>query len=119
MMQGSLLIMCIFWKYRQRRLGIDDFGNPLDLELDREAELPCSVIPGLVGEENPATVSVALADALESAAETDVRSEGVLEVGDEAVSEATPLLGSDSRDSKITERNVGVGWLSWFKHNIT
>lgn len=28
-MQGSLLIMCIFWKVRQHRLGVDDFGNPL------------------------------------------------------------------------------------------
>ena len=27
-MQGSLLTMCIFWKIRQRKLGIDDFGNP-------------------------------------------------------------------------------------------
>ncbi|KXN81581.1 hypothetical protein AN958_04420 [Leucoagaricus sp. SymC.cos] len=28
-MQASLLVMCIAWKFRQRRLGIDDFGNPL------------------------------------------------------------------------------------------
>ncbi|KZS96693.1 hypothetical protein SISNIDRAFT_424279 [Sistotremastrum niveocremeum HHB9708] len=28
-MQGSLLIMCLFWKARQRRLGIDDFGVPV------------------------------------------------------------------------------------------
>ncbi|PFH53501.1 hypothetical protein AMATHDRAFT_54629 [Amanita thiersii Skay4041] len=27
-MQGSLLTMCIIWKLRQRRLGIDDFGQP-------------------------------------------------------------------------------------------
>ena len=27
-MQGSLSTICIFWKIRQRRLGIDDFGNP-------------------------------------------------------------------------------------------
>ena len=27
-MQGSLLTMCIFWKIRQRRLGIDNLGNP-------------------------------------------------------------------------------------------
>jgi len=26
-MQGALLVLCIAWKYRQRRLGIDDFGN--------------------------------------------------------------------------------------------
>lgn len=27
-MQSMLLVMCIAWKRRQRRLGIDDFGNP-------------------------------------------------------------------------------------------
>jgi len=29
-MQASLLCMCIAWKFRQRRLKIDDFGRPLD-----------------------------------------------------------------------------------------
>lgn len=29
-MQAMLLVMCIFWKLRQRRLGIDDFGHPID-----------------------------------------------------------------------------------------
>ncbi|KAF8800113.1 hypothetical protein BYT27DRAFT_7200624 [Phlegmacium glaucopus] len=29
-LQGCLLVMCCFWKIRQDRLGIDDFGNPLD-----------------------------------------------------------------------------------------
>jgi len=28
-MQGSLLVMCLIWKTRQTRLGIDDFGNSL------------------------------------------------------------------------------------------
>lgn len=28
-MQGSLLVLCILWKIRQRRLGIDDFGNAI------------------------------------------------------------------------------------------
>lgn len=28
-MQSSLLIMCLVWKVRQRRLGIDDFGYPI------------------------------------------------------------------------------------------
>ena len=28
-MQAMLLVMCICWKVRQRRLGIDDFGHPL------------------------------------------------------------------------------------------
>lgn len=28
-MQGCLLAICIAWKIRQDRLGIDSFGNPL------------------------------------------------------------------------------------------
>ncbi|KAF8604799.1 hypothetical protein BDV93DRAFT_522124 [Ceratobasidium sp. AG-I] len=28
-MQGILLVMCLFWKQRQSRLGIDDYGRPL------------------------------------------------------------------------------------------
>ena len=28
-MQAMLLLMCIAWKFRQRRLRIDDFGHPL------------------------------------------------------------------------------------------
>ena len=31
-MQGALLVLCIVWKYRQGRLGIDDFGNGLLVE---------------------------------------------------------------------------------------
>ena len=29
-LQGCLLIMCCLWKIRQKKLGIDDFGNPVD-----------------------------------------------------------------------------------------
>jgi hypothetical protein len=28
-MQCLLLIMCVAWKFRQHRLGVDDFGHPL------------------------------------------------------------------------------------------
>lgn len=28
-LQAVLLLMCLAWKARQTRLGIDDFGNPL------------------------------------------------------------------------------------------
>jgi hypothetical protein len=42
-MQGILLIMCLFWKIRQRRLRIDDFGQPL-----RDSPLPA--LPGDDGE---------------------------------------------------------------------
>ncbi|KIJ99061.1 hypothetical protein K443DRAFT_8657 [Laccaria amethystina LaAM-08-1] len=79
-MQGTLLTMCIFWKIRQRRLGIDDFGNPLfgsgvtsdgevittaappsNVETDAQGEVTVTVIEdaeyhahgNLVGEETP------------------------------------------------------------------
>lgn len=40
-MQGLLLIMCIYWHRRQQRLGIDDFGNPIDrAEADSNEETP-------------------------------------------------------------------------------
>ncbi|WWC72998.1 uncharacterized protein I206_106962 [Kwoniella pini CBS 10737] len=29
-MQGALLVICVLWKRRQKSLGIDDFGKPLD-----------------------------------------------------------------------------------------
>jgi hypothetical protein len=35
LMQGVLLVMCLCWKVRQRRLRIDDFGQPL-----RDSPLP-------------------------------------------------------------------------------
>jgi len=31
-MQGGLLVLCIVWKYRQGKLGIDDFGNGVLVE---------------------------------------------------------------------------------------
>jgi len=39
-MQGTLLIMCLFWKVRQARLGIDDFGRPLGAEYVDDAVEP-------------------------------------------------------------------------------
>lgn len=32
-MQGTLLVMCLAWKARQARLGIDDFGKPLGFDV--------------------------------------------------------------------------------------
>ena len=38
-MQGILLAMCLVWKARQNRLGIDDFGNPILPAQDERAPL--------------------------------------------------------------------------------
>jgi len=40
-MQGCLLVLCLVWKARQRRLGVDDFGKPLpDHDPDSTAPHP-------------------------------------------------------------------------------
>lgn len=105
-MQGSLLTMCIIFTFRQRRLGIDDFGNPLlssSPNIDAHSpERPMSGneldAPELIGgeEEEPAAIRVALAATLESAAEG-------------MPSEETPLLGI-SKDDQPPSR----GWVAWF-----
>jgi hypothetical protein len=44
-MQASLLVMCIAWKFRQHRLGIDDFGNsvgPTPVEESRRVVMEVS-----------------------------------------------------------------------------
>jgi len=114
-MQCTLLVMCITWKFRQRRLGIDDFGNPLP---DHHGYRPSSSpgvyseeVPGLVisEDDDPAAVSRALAAALESAVETDVRSHGANEIP--SVDEETPLLSAP----KDMHDKGGKGWFNWFQ----
>lgn len=117
-MQGTLLVMCIIWKLRQNRLGIDDFGHPLPgtPEYEEPRALPTEhteEVPGLVtsDDDDPAAVSRALAAALESAVETDLRS-----INDEAqghpANEETPLLAGAPKDM---EDKADKGWFSgWF-----
>lgn len=116
-MQGSLLAMCIVFHFRQRRLGLDEFGNPLPghatMNIGIQASDPTIAVergdgdvdgdvdvPGLVTteEEDPRVVGVALARALESATGSDIRVDVV-------PSEETPLLA----------KNTDKGWLSWFR----
>ncbi|KAJ8520533.1 hypothetical protein ONZ45_g2687 [Pleurotus djamor] len=139
-MQGTLLVMCICWKFRQQRLGLDDFGNPLyesDTSSIRSRNYGAisprggeeiEEVPGLVTSEgdDPAAVSLALAAALESAAGTDLRSRTESDrgsaVGDDLAGdgrrtggdEATPLLGS-SKDGEGEGKPGGAGWFSWFR----
>ncbi len=39
--------MCLLWKRRQKRLGIDDFGHPLMVEEQRDEETDDDVEPVL------------------------------------------------------------------------
>jgi hypothetical protein len=71
-MQGTLLVMCIAWTYRQRRLGIDDFGRPINLT--------CSTADSLIDEVHPRyDQGSTLADS--STSSTDINA-----------AESTPLL---------------------------
>lgn len=113
-MQGSLLVMCIMWKIRQRRLEIDDFGYPLNNDDDdthqRNGYTYDDEVPGLVlGDEDPIAVQVALANALESAVESNVLSNGVQAVEEIPITtENTPLLQPTAEAAKP------AGWFSVF-----
>jgi hypothetical protein len=39
-LQGALLTMCLLWRSRQRRLGIDDWGRKLDSHGEEVDEVP-------------------------------------------------------------------------------
>ena len=110
-MQGSLLVMCILWTFRQRRLGIDEFGNPLpppSASSDSVTEVGDAGVPGLVAQEDedPVKMRVVLEAALENAVEGDVREREV----EQDVGEETPLLGSASSPKEV---GGGGGWLGW------
>ncbi|KAJ3894207.1 hypothetical protein GG344DRAFT_86748 [Lentinula edodes] len=119
-MQGTLLI-------RQKRLGLDDFGHNIVEDTLSESYLSTTSslansghrhpaadvdVPGLVVEDEDAVaVRVALANALESAVEGDVRSGGVREVREipihayhEQDDENTPLLNDGKQSSAPAPR---------------
>lgn len=113
-MQGSLLVMCILWTFRQRRLGIDDFGNLLSSPDSASVVTGGSDggVPGLVTEEDedPAKMRAALEAALESAVEADLMEESVVQETLEEVGEETPLLAPSSSPKEVSG---GGGWLGW------
>ncbi|KAI8972398.1 hypothetical protein BD414DRAFT_469382 [Trametes punicea] len=90
-MQGILLVMCILFRTRQHKLGLDDFGRPLN-----KASSPTdpSNISSSEEEGTPSPVEAAVGDAVQS----DVRSEHGVDVAEGerevvgTVGEETPLL---------------------------
>ncbi|KDR74687.1 hypothetical protein GALMADRAFT_141041 [Galerina marginata CBS 339.88] len=140
-LQGCLLAMCIAWKIRQRKLDIDDFGNPLSYfppahwspnnpegEQAHDHSLlvdDTEPVPGLVTtpSEDPIAVRKALTAALESAAEGNLLSPGLGPSGPQrdATTERTPLLrrsdtnGSESiRSGSGSGKSENKGWQAWF-----
>jgi hypothetical protein len=125
-LQGCLLTMCIFWKIRQRKLNIDDFGKPLG-----SGPLPYTSdawrTPGVPDQhyilvedpeaiqgssENPVAVRLSLANVLESAADGIVPSPPPNGLGSE-VDEEAPLL--QRREVDPDSEFLGKrGWSAWF-----
>ncbi|GBE83663.1 hypothetical protein BKA93DRAFT_816135 [Sparassis latifolia] len=103
-LQGALLIMCICWRVRQRRLGIDDFGNPL-ASLDTDS--PADVTRGPDG-------GMPLEVAVDVAVEADLRDDLVEAVAVEGASEMTPLLARKSQ-SEGEEEQSGSRWFEWLR----
>lgn len=110
-MQASLLVMCIAWKIRQRKLGVDDFGHPVDQSGSSTPDSEDQV-PGLVVEENEDTLAVqaALASALESAVEDDVRELGITEVQPAAGAREDTALLSGQRPNKPEQQPKRKWW---------
>ena len=108
-----LLAMCIVWKFRQRRLRVDDFGRPLDApssSSDGDAE-------GVVAEPQPYVLDE---PELVITAPDDypiiVREDTARSV-DEPVAEdeETPLLKRRERPGRSQgETEAERGWSAWF-----
>lgn len=90
--------MCLLWKSRQHKLGIDDFGNPLGVE-GSEQDFPA-----------PTPNSERVQDAVFAVVETDVREEPAATSGDheDGADEETPLL------KRTPSKNAG-SWFGWLR----
>ncbi|KAI0640454.1 hypothetical protein C8Q79DRAFT_996167 [Trametes meyenii] len=102
-MQGILLTMCIVFRARQHKHGLDDFGRPLP---GPGASTPEGSIPDSPLD-TPSPVEAAVGDAVHS----DVRSEHGVDVEETGhAGEETPLLGKQGAEGR---RDDGV--LAWFR----
>ncbi|KAI0633969.1 hypothetical protein C8Q77DRAFT_714608 [Trametes polyzona] len=111
-MQGVLLVMCIIFRARQHRHGLDDFGRPLSCTAaatahaarDSEGE----------DEQTPSPVETAVGDAVH----TDVRREHGVDVAepvdDVEGGEETPLLAKPGQPGARPGQGEG-GLLAWFR----
>lgn len=97
-MQSILLIMCLFWQRRQRKLQIDDFGNPLPVGSDAESPIPVRRGRELDRE------GLSVTEAVDTAIESDVRVQYGIEHEIHVPREETPLLIG----GKKTERKAGL-----------
>lgn len=92
-LQGTLLVMCLCWKTRQHKLGIDDFGNPL-APVQSSLDSPVAVTHGPEDGEP-------VQEAVNAAVESDIHN-----VDGANATEVTPLLKQDSSKRK-------QAWFNW------
>ncbi|EJU01548.1 hypothetical protein DACRYDRAFT_22645 [Dacryopinax primogenitus] len=125
-MQGLLLILCIVWKVRQARLGIDDFGNPLSPPPESHPEPSTwglglefgngrgnGLVDGLEqGESGPPGLGLPELDGQQVEAawrEAEDRRAAEAQDGEAGAGETTPLI---VRATTQTGKVV-LPWLSW------
>lgn len=75
-MQATLLVICLFWQARQRRLGIDDFGN--------------AILSDVLSQGNPSSVTITLGPETEVSVSEEQSAEIVIPA--DSAQEVTPLL---------------------------
>ena len=93
-MQGILLVMCLCWKVRQRKLRIDDFGHPL-----RNSPLP----------ELPYTDGLDDGESVEEEEAEEYMEEDIISISPEEAEQVT-LMGRRKR-KKIGKRRWWTKWL--------
>ena len=92
-MQGILLVMCLCWKVRQRKLRIDDFGHPL-----RNSPLP----------ELPPTDELDDGESVEDAEDSEYMEEDTISISPEQA-EQVALMGRRRRRKGGKRR----WWTKW------
>ena len=96
-LQSLLLIMCICWKVRQKRMGIDDFGHPLPI--------PDGPAPVLT----PASASRRVSAAVQDASADEVAPITNEELARAIINEQSPLV----MRRKSTDKGKKKGLFRW------
>lgn len=97
--------MCLFWTVRQKKLGIDDFGNPIaqiQPTDDLNPQLQDSPTPVTQGP----TDGILVREAVDDAVHSDVRTPSHEPAPEGSAHEGTPLLKKDTAQDTSS-------WFSW------
>jgi len=119
-MQCILLIMCIAWKFRQRRLGIDDFGHPIDTQHDDDSVPYTSSPPPVLRTSIHAGLPMHN-DAVGRTAAQPVYEEPAsdIEIVRAMLGESSPLLKNGKMRKSSTMSSKRMGWLGSIRRPST